>query len=59
MLQMTIIASLIATLIFSTFVLKIMGDVETVLPTASKSASACEVGDLKSVNFKNFDSIEN
>lgn len=59
MIQMTIIASLVTTLIFSSLVLKIMGDVETALPIAKKSMATCEVNNLKSVKFKKFDSIEN
>lgn len=59
MLQMTIIGSIIATLMFSTVALKVMGDSEKALPTSIKAAAkTCEVQKMKSMPLNTIETLE-
>ena len=54
MVQITLIASLVATLAFSSAALKIMGDAEKALPVPMKTAAkTCDVSRLSLTSFGN------
>ncbi len=59
MLHVTLIASLVTTLMFSAFALKIMGDVEEVLPTSMHSAKTCDLQADKKFSLKKIEAVEN